>query len=1031
MDVSWTFFILVFLQCAVYCHTASIGFVAGGDAQRGKPRANLWETIPNVLKKVQPRRKIDQKSIDDTKPSTKYILDENKVLREIKVDHLFIESDIYLGPEAQKNAIIFEAWLWDDGIVPYEIDPNFDSDAIAKINEAIAEYHTHTCLRFVRRTTETDYLYIFPGSGCWSSIGKDGGRQALSLGYGCTFHKTTPMHEFMHAVGFAHEQSRTDRDTYVYIVLENIISGMEHNFDRYEEDYIQDLGSSYDYFSIMHYHDTAFTVNGESTIIPLQSGIRPEDLGSSLDFTETDIYKLNALYNCDGGGGDDGDDGDDGDGGCGAAYLLSNGDSLQITSPNHPSNYGDNVDCTWTVTNADGGNVQLVFNSFQTEAGYDYVQYGSGSTPDADAQRHDGNEIPGSLTSSGDSVWLTFHSDGSQSFSGFQLTANGIDSDGGDQIRWRDDYQCGPNYPLPDGSPAECDPNGIYPCCSPYDWCGNTPDHCECPGCIDFRDDDDGGNEECGGNHIVSAGNSIEITSPNHPENYGDNVDCTWTVTNADGGNVQLVFNSFQTETGYDYVQYGSGSTPDAAAPRHDGSEIPGSLTSSGDSVWLTFHSDGSQSFSGFRLIASGVDDNDDDDGDNSECGVNYLVSTGESFEITSPNYPENYGDNVDCTWTVTNADGGNVQLVFNSFQTETGYDYVQYGSGSTPDADAPRHDGSDIPGSLTSSGDSVWLTFHSDGSQSFSGFQVMASGVGGDDDDDDDNSECGGNHIVSAGNSIEITSPNYPENYGDNVDCTWTVTNADGGNVQLVFNSFQTETGYDYVQYGSGSTPDADAPRHDGSDIPGSLTSSGDSVWLTFHSDGSQSFSGFQLIASGVDDNDDDDDDDNDECGVNYLVSTGESFEISSPNYPENYGDNVDCTWAVTNADGGNVQLVFNSFQTETGYDYVQYGSGSTPDADAPRHDGSEIPGSLTSSGDSVWIAFHSDGSQSFSGFQLTASGVGDDGDDDDDDDDNGVKMSKGLFLIISSTVSKEELMSGSVASSVVRYPSLSTFYF
>ncbi|XP_070538796.1 uncharacterized protein [Ptychodera flava] len=53
--------------------------------------------------------------------------------------------------------------------------------------------------------------------------------------------------------------------------------------------------------------------------------------------------------------------------------------------------------------------------------------------------------------------------------------------------KWRDDFRCGSAFPLANGSPAECDPNGEYPCCSPYDWCGNTGDHCSCASCVDYR----------------------------------------------------------------------------------------------------------------------------------------------------------------------------------------------------------------------------------------------------------------------------------------------------------------------------------------------------------------------------------------------------------------------------------------------------------------------------------------------------------------------------------------------------------------
>ena len=46
----------------------------------------------------------------------------------------------------------------------------------------------------------------------------------------------------------------------------NIISGREHNFDRHIADG-DDVGD-YDYGSIMHYHRTAFTKNGQDTITP-------------------------------------------------------------------------------------------------------------------------------------------------------------------------------------------------------------------------------------------------------------------------------------------------------------------------------------------------------------------------------------------------------------------------------------------------------------------------------------------------------------------------------------------------------------------------------------------------------------------------------------------------------------------------------------------------------------------------------------------------------------------------------------------
>jgi len=55
-------------------------------------------------------------------------------------------------------------------------------------------------------------------------VGRIGGKQQLSLGNGCVYTGTI-MHEFLHAIGFYHEQSRPDRDQFVRIVTENIQGG--------------------------------------------------------------------------------------------------------------------------------------------------------------------------------------------------------------------------------------------------------------------------------------------------------------------------------------------------------------------------------------------------------------------------------------------------------------------------------------------------------------------------------------------------------------------------------------------------------------------------------------------------------------------------------------------------------------------------------------------------------------------------------------------------------------------------------------
>lgn len=86
-------------------------------------------------------------------------------------------------------------------------------------------YHDRTCIRFEpKNTSDYDFIYLYPGSGCASQVGRAGGMQYVSLGVGCLY-VGIAQHELMHATGFWHEQSRADRDKYVQIRWDNIEPG--------------------------------------------------------------------------------------------------------------------------------------------------------------------------------------------------------------------------------------------------------------------------------------------------------------------------------------------------------------------------------------------------------------------------------------------------------------------------------------------------------------------------------------------------------------------------------------------------------------------------------------------------------------------------------------------------------------------------------------------------------------------------------------------------------------------------------------
>ncbi|XP_001622217.3 zinc metalloproteinase nas-14 isoform X3 [Nematostella vectensis] len=208
------------------------------------------------------------------------------------------------GPLAKKytrNARRSRLTIWKTKVIPFEVVPELAG--VSNIGAAIEEFNKHTCIRWVPRTTEANWVKIVKETGCWSLVGKSywsAGFQQLSLGDGC-HNKGTIMHEMMHASGFWHEQSRPDRNNYVEVMWENIAEGKSHNFNKYDRGQIDDLNANYDFSSLMHYGSFSFSKNGKRTIQAV--GDPTKGLGQRDGFSVNDIFELNALYDCKGPSG--------------------------------------------------------------------------------------------------------------------------------------------------------------------------------------------------------------------------------------------------------------------------------------------------------------------------------------------------------------------------------------------------------------------------------------------------------------------------------------------------------------------------------------------------------------------------------------------------------------------------------------------------------------------------------------------------------------------------------------------------------
>ncbi|XP_055609017.1 hatching enzyme 1.2-like [Uranotaenia lowii] len=204
----------------------------------------------------------------------------------------YAEGDIY-QPVLPRGAVKFESKLWADGVVPYVISIAFGFITRWKIKDAMYDFHQQTCIRFVPKTNEMDYLSIERSpSGCWSTIGRTGGKQVLNLQGPCLKSRGTVLHELMHALGFLHEHSRQDRDEFVRINFKNVRPDAVKNFEN--KDRADPLGSRYDFGSVMHYPVTAFSVNGKPTIEPKVN--YTGKIGQRERLSRKDVEAINRMY---------------------------------------------------------------------------------------------------------------------------------------------------------------------------------------------------------------------------------------------------------------------------------------------------------------------------------------------------------------------------------------------------------------------------------------------------------------------------------------------------------------------------------------------------------------------------------------------------------------------------------------------------------------------------------------------------------------------------------------------------------------
>ncbi|KAK6490308.1 cubilin [Huso huso] len=705
---------------------------------------------------------------------------------------------------------------------------------------------------------------------------------------------------------------------------------------------------------------------------------------------------------------------------CGGALYMETG---AFNSPNYPDTYPSNIECVWNILSSPGNRLQLSFTMLQLQPSpncvNDYLEIREGNATGHLVGRFCGNSLPVNYTSViGHILWVKFVSDGSIGGAGFRATfahlyGNEITGSAG-QIAsplWPRDYPDNADYRWTITVNAdyfirvwifEMDVEDTYECyfdkLKIFDgpsvhsyqlgtFCGlHPPPPVSSSGSsmtLEFQSDDSVSGRgfmlewlaieasgalptiapgACGG-ALMTGDSPSFLFSPGWPNDYQNNLECTWVIRSPDS-TVELNILSVDIESHnscfYDSLVIRDGETNvSPLLATVCGRELPGPIRSTGDAMFIRFTADGSYSGGGFNASY------------HKSCGGLLHADRG---VLTSPNHPQTYTPNLSCSWHVAVTSGLTVAVHFEQpFQIQ-GYgtacssgDYLELRNG--PDASSPplgsssengRYCGSATPSTMHTTDNQLFLRFISDSSNEGQGFKLTYEAL---------SLACGGNIYMSDSDpSGYITSPNYPNNYPQNVDCSWTITVPNGEAVQLDFEGdFYIEPtdscSYDYLELRDGATPNAPLiAKICGEEHPSTQKSTGSVMYLRFRTDSSVTHKGFKAKYSIA------------TCGGRLI---GQSGTLHSPGHPESsYPDNSHCEWYLQGPTGHYLTISFTALdlQASTGCsnDYVEVREHNATGRLLGKHCGNIPPSPVDTSDSYAYVKFVSDASVSASGFSL-----------------------------------------------------------
>ncbi|NXB05683.1 CSMD3 protein, partial [Cnemophilus loriae] len=483
--------------------------------------------------------------------------------------------------------------------------------------------------------------------------------------------------------------------------------------------------------------------------------------------------------------------------------------------------------------------------------------------------------------------------------------------------------------------------------------------------------------DACGG---TMRGSSGIISSPNFPNDYHNNADCTWTIVAEPGDTISLIFTDFQMEEKYDYLEI-EGSEPPTIGL--SGMNIPPPVISNKNWLRLHFVTDSNHRYRGFS--------------------AHYQVK--KAIDFKSRGFKLFPGKDNSNKFSILNEGG------------------IKQASNLCPDPGEPEN-GKRI-GSDFSLGATVQFSCDEDyvlqGSKSITCQRIAEVFAAWSDHRPVCKVKTCGSNLQGPGGTF--TSPNFPFQYDSNAQCVWVITAINTNKViQINFEEFDLEIGYDTLTIGDGGEvgdPKTVLQVLTGSFVPDLIVSMSNQMWLHLQTDESVGSIGFKVNYKEIE---------KESCGDPgtplYGIREGDGFSnrdvlrfecqfgfeligeksivcqennqwsanipicifpclsnftapmgtVLSPDYPEGYGNNLNCIWTIISDPGSRIHLSFNDFDLESQFDFLAVKDGNS--ADSPiigTFTGAEVPSHLTSNGHILRLEFQADHSMSGRGFNIT----------------------------------------------------------